>query len=145
MNEAPESPEMREVYDRFNKGVARATAIAGGLIIPVGLILSAVFAGWRGLVGGLVGFGVASLNTIASMALLKWSFKRPSGTVPAMITSIFIVRMFVLLGVLYVLTLQHAFNIATMLACFFALFLAYQIVEAYFSYRTFGIMTGKQP
>ena len=38
-------------------------SIAGAAIIPAGLILSGIFAGWKGLAGSFVGFAVASLNT----------------------------------------------------------------------------------
>lgn len=135
------STEMKEIYSVFNRGVATAVAISGGAIIPVGLALSGIFAGWGGFVGALVGFGVASLNTIASIAILKWSFRRKPSSVPAIIYGAFVLRLLALLGILFALTMQSAFDRVSMLVCFFVLFLDYQVIEAYFSLKAFGLLT----
>ncbi|MBU1669742.1 MAG: hypothetical protein KKF41_03210 [Actinobacteria bacterium] len=109
--------------------LATLMAITSGVVIPPGLVLSAVFAGWKGFAGALVGFAIASLNTVASLAIIKWSLKKPPEMIPWMLISSLWGRLAVLGLSLYLLTLISAFNKYTLVFCFLALFLAHSGVE----------------
>ncbi len=113
----------------MEKRLATWMAIAGGVVIPPGLVLAAVFAGWKGVAGGLVGFGLASLNTIASLAIIKWALKKPPETIPWVLVSTLWGRLAVLAVSLYLLTLVSALDKYALVFCFLALFLAHSGVE----------------
>jgi len=132
--------QMQELYQAFNRKLARALAIAGGVIIPVGIIISTVFAGWRGLAGSFIGFGVASLYTMASLWIMKWSFNKPLRLVPAIMMSTLWARLIVVGGVLYGLTFAHALNRYALFGSFLALFLAYSALEITYAWKTFGVL-----
>ncbi len=137
------APPIDELYDRFNKGLARAVAIAGGVIIPVGLILSVVFGGWRGFAGAIVGFGLASLYAIAAFASLKWALKKPPAAVPLAVLATFTGLMVAVALALYGLTFATAINRVAIYCCFAALFIAYTVLEVVFALRTFGVSLKK--
>jgi len=132
--------EMTGLYDKFNRNLARALAIAGGVIIPVGLILSAVFGGLRGFSGGLVGFGVASLYSVAALWAMKWALAKPLEHMPVMLMSMVALRLVVAAGVLYGLTFATAINRYAIFGCFLALFLAYSTLEIVYAWKTFGVL-----
>lgn len=115
--------------ERMEGRLATWMAIAGAVVIPPGLVLSAVFGGWKGLLGGLVGFGLASLNTMASLALIKWALKKPPEMITWVLISTLWGRLAVLAVSLYLLTLLSALNKYALVFCFLALFLAHSGVE----------------
>jgi hypothetical protein len=133
-------PETATLYDRFNRGLAQALAIAGGGIIPVGLIISAVFGGWRGLAGAFVGFGVASLYAVAALSMAKWALKKPAESMPVVLLVMFLVRLVAMALVLFGLTYATAINRVAIYACFLALFLAYTVLEIAYAWKTFGVL-----
>jgi|BarGraNGADG00312_1021997.scaffolds.fasta_scaffold01554_5 hypothetical protein len=129
-----------KLFDRFNRGLAQAVAIAGAAIIPAGIIISVVFGGWRGLAGAFVGFGVASLYTIAAIATVKWALKKPIQTMPTVLLATVMGRLVAVVLVLFGLTYATAINLVAVYSCFLALFLAYTILEITFAWRTFGVL-----
>lgn len=124
----------------FSRRMAGAMGIAGAVIIPLGLVLSGVFVGWRGLAGSFVGFGVASIYTATSIAILKWALKKPADMMPVLLMSTMWGRLLVLAAGLLGLTYIHALNSVAMLFSFLALFIAYTVVEVLYSYKSFGII-----
>ncbi len=124
--------------DEFTGKMAGGMAIAGAVIIPLGLIISGVFGGWKGLAGSFVGFAVASLNTAAAMATLKWVMKKPAGLMPTLMLATMWGRLLVLAGALFGLTYVKALNTLAMLFSFLALFMAYTVIEFIFAYKGFG-------
>ena len=124
--------------EEFNRKLAGGLAIAGAAIIPPGLILSAILAGWKGFAGSLVGFAVASLNTVVSMSILKWMMDKPPNIVPTVMMMTMWGRLLVLAAVLYGLTFVKAINTLAMLFSFLALFMAHSAVEIFYAYRFFG-------
>lgn len=147
MNQVNEVPPPREddeglgkFYDRFNRNLAQALAIAGGGIIPIGLILSGVFGGWKGLAGAMVGFGVASLYSVSALWSLKWALSRPLQRMSMILMGTFVLRLVLAAAVLYGLTFVTAINRIAVFACFTALFLAYTTLEVIFAWKTFGVL-----
>jgi hypothetical protein len=134
------SAELVTLYDKFNRSLAKALAIAGGVIIPVGLIISSAFGGLRGFAGGMVGFGVASLYSVAALWTLKWALNKPLRTMPVLLLTMFLARLVAVGAVLYGLTYATAINRIAVFACFAALFLAYSILEIVFAWKTFGVL-----
>ncbi|MHB8896234.1 MAG: hypothetical protein ACYC99_13800 [Candidatus Geothermincolia bacterium] len=128
------------MYDRFNRDLARALAIAGGAIIPVGLIVSGALGGLRGLAGGLVGFGVASLYSVAALWGTKWALEKPLEKMPLVMMGMFVARLVVVACVLYGLTFATAINRYAIFGCFVALFLAYTTLEIVYAWKTFGTL-----
>lgn len=128
----------------FNRSMASGLAIAGAAVIPIGLILSAVFGGWRGLAGAFVGFGVVSLNTAAAMYSIKWVLKKPVNVIPTILMATMWGRLIILAGVLWGLTYVHSLNSLAMLLCFLALFIAHTVVEIVFGYKGFGLILKSQ-
>ena len=137
---APAVTDMEKLYGKFNRRLAQAVAIAAAAIIPVGLIISSVFGGWRGFAGAMVGFGVASLYSMASFASLKWALKKPVDVMPTILMATMWGRLLVLAGILFGLTYVHALNSVAMLFSFLALFIAYTAVEVVYAYRAFGVI-----
>lgn len=135
-----ESGDLGGLYDRFNKNLAQALAIAGGAIIPIGLILSGVFGGWRGLAGALVGFGVASLYSMLALWSMKWALSKPLKHMSIILMLTFALRLILVAAALYALTYATAINRYAMAACFTALFLAYTTLEIVFAWKTFGVL-----
>lgn len=132
--------EVQTIYDSFNRNLARALAIAGGFIIPVGLIISSVFGGLRGFAGALVGFGAASLYSIAALASLKWALKKPVEQMSILLLSMLVARLVIVIAALYGLTFATAINRIALFSCFAALFLAYSILEITYAWKTFGVL-----
>lgn len=124
----------------FQRTMVKAMAITGVVIIPVGLVLSAVFAGWKGFLGALAGFALASINTLAVIYVLKWAMGKPLQILPAILSSSYFARLLVLAGSLYGLTRIEAFNIVAMLLCFLVLYLAHTTVEMVMAWKSLGIM-----
>ncbi len=125
----------------FTRRIASAMAVTGGVIIPVGLVVSGIFAGWRGLAGSFVGFGVASLHTVAALALLKRVVVKPARIMPVLLMATMWGRLLVLAAVLFGLTYVRALNSVAMLFSFLAMFIAYTTVEVIYAYRAFGFLT----
>lgn len=119
----------------FTRKMATAMAITGAVIIPVGLIISGVVAGWKGLAGSFVGFGVASLNTVLAFVTIKWASKKPPSVMPALMLGVMWGRLLALGAVLFGLTYIKAINTLAMLFSFLALFIAYTVVEVVFSFK----------
>jgi hypothetical protein len=124
----------------FSRRMAGAMGIAGAVILPLGLVLSGVLAGWKGLAGSFVGFGVASVYTAASISILKWALKKPADMMPTLLLVTMWGRLLVLAAVLLGLTYVHALNSVAMLFSFLALFIAYTVVEVVYSYKAFGLI-----
>lgn len=124
----------------FTGGIARAMAVAGGFIIAAGLVLSGVLAGWRGLAGSFAGFAVASIHTVAALALLRWILRRPAGTIPILMMSTMWGRLLAVGAVLFGLTYVRALDSLAMLLSFLALFIAYTAIEVAYAYRAFGVI-----
>jgi hypothetical protein len=103
-------------------------------------VLSGVLAGWKGLAGSLVGFGVASLYTASSISILKWALKKPVDIMPTILMVTMWGRLLVLAGILFGLTYVRALNSVAMLFSFLALFTAYTAVEVVYAYRAFGVI-----
>lgn len=99
----------------FSRRMAGAMGIAGAVILPLGLVLSGVLAGWKGLAGSFVGFGVASVYTAASISILKWALKKPADMMPTLLLVTMWGRLLVLAAVLLGLTYVHALNSVAML------------------------------
>ena len=137
------APGMDELYDRFNRGLARSVAISGGVIIPVGLILSSVFGGWRGFGGAMVGFGLASLYAIAAFASLNWALKKPPTAVPTAVLATLTALMVAVALALYGLSFATAIDRVAIYCCFAALFIAYTVLEVVCALRTFGVSLKK--
>lgn len=126
--------------DDYARSVSRAMAVAGGFVIPAGLVVSGVLAGWKGLAGSFVGFAVSSLHAIAAIALLKWVLRKPVNLVAILMMSTMWGRLLVLGGVLFGLTYVRALNSLAMLLSFLALFIAYTVIEVVYAYRAFGVL-----
>lgn len=125
----------------FEKTLATAMAITGGVVIPPGLILSAVFGGLSGFLGAFVGFTVATLNTIAVVFTIRWAMKKPIQMFPSILAAGYFLRLIVLAGILYGLTLVDALNIIAMLSCFLALYLAHTAVEMILTWKSLGMVS----
>jgi hypothetical protein len=138
--DAERQAEVTTLYDSFNRNLARALALAGGCIIPVGLIISSIFGGLHGFAGALIGFGAASLYSIAALASLKWALKKPVEKMPVVLLSMFVARLVIVVLALYGLTFATAINRVAIFACFAALFLAYSILEITYAWKTFGVL-----
>ena len=130
---------MEELYLKFNQGLARAVMISGGVIIPVGLVLSTVFGGWRGLAGAVAGFGLASLYAMAAFASLKWALAKPPAAVPTAVLATFTGLMIAVALALYGFTFATAISRVAVYCCFAALFIAYTVLEVVIALRTFGV------
>lgn len=121
--------------------VARMTpamAGAGAVIIPVGLTLSGIFAGWKGLAGSFVGFGLVALNAVAALATVRWALGKPASFMPVLLLSTMWGRLLVLAGALFGLRYVKALEPLAMLLSFLALFVAYTGIEVVYAYRAFG-------
>lgn len=134
------TPEAATLYEKFNRGLAQAMAIAGAGIIPVGVLLSTVFGGWRGLAGAFVGFGVASLYTVAALSTVKWGLKKSLQSMPTVLLVMFLVRLVAVVLVLFGLSYATAINRVAVYSCFLVLFLAYTVLEITYAWRTFGVL-----
>lgn len=132
--------DMSALYDTFNGRMAQSLAIAGGGIIPVGLIISSVFGGLAGFTGGLVGFGLASLYSAAALWTLKWAFGKPPQRMSVIMMSAFTARIVLVAAALYGLTFATALNRYALIGCFAALFLAYTTLEIVLAWKTFGLL-----
>lgn len=119
-------------------------AIAGGVIIPIGLVICAVFAGWKGLFGALVGFALASMNTLAVIYVLRWAINKPLEILPAILSGSYFARLLALAGALFGLTRIKAFNPIALLSCFLALYLTHTTVEMVIAWRSLGVMQKKE-
>lgn len=127
-------------YGKFNRNLAQALAIAGGGVIPAGLVLSGVFGGWKGLAGAFVGFGVASLYSVSALWSLKLALSRPPQRMSVILMASFVSRLVLVAAVLYGLTFVTAIDRVAVLACFSALFLCYTTLEVVFAWKTFGVL-----
>ena len=127
-------------YDTFNRNLALALAMAGGGVIPVGLVLCGVFGGWKGLAGAFVGFGVASLYSVSALWSLKLALSRPLQRMSVILMVSFVSRLLLAAAVLFGLTFVTAVNRVAVFACFSALFLCYTTLEVVFAWKTFGVL-----
>jgi hypothetical protein len=130
----------RELDEVTNRKMATAMAIAGAVIIPVSLIISGIFAGWKGLAGAFVGLAVASLNTVLAFATIRWVVKKPPAVMPTLMLGVMWGRLILLCGVLFGLTYVKALDTLCLLFSFLALFIAYTVVEVVFSYKGFSTL-----
>ena len=124
----------------FNRKMATGVAVSGAILIPLGLLLCGVFAGWKGLLGSCVGFVLASLSAAAAMWSLKWALSKPVDVMPIVLMGTMWPRLIAVAAILYGLTYVHAFNTVALLASFLGLFVAYTILEAVFAYKAFGLI-----
>jgi hypothetical protein len=139
------NPDEREalaaISADFNRKMAAGVAVSGAILIPLGLLLCGVYAGWKGLLGSFVGFVLASMNAAAAMWLLKWALSKPADVMPIVLMGTMWPRLIAVAAILYGLTYHvHAFNTTALLASFLALFVAYTILEAVFAYKAFGLI-----
>ena len=124
----------------FRSSIATAMAIAGGVVIPVGLVLCGIFGGWRGLASAFIGFAVAGAHAIVVVWVLSWALKKPPRWLPSIIMVSYIVRLAVLFGILYGLYMAKALNMIAVLSCFLALYIAQTAGEIFFAWRAFGVV-----
>ncbi|PKQ27630.1 MAG: hypothetical protein CVT63_06945 [Candidatus Anoxymicrobium japonicum] len=136
--------QVDELYDRYSKSLAQSLSVAGGGVIPVCLIISAVFAGWRGFTGAFVGGTVASLYTIVAIACLKWALSKPMSVMLVILMATMWGRLIAVGAALYGLSRIPALNGYALIFCFLALFLAYTILETVLAWRIFGAMFKKE-
>lgn len=125
-------------FASFRGSTATAMAVAGGVVIPVGLVLSGVFGGWRGLASAFIGFAVASAHAIVVIRVLSWAIRKPPRWLPLILMVSYIVRLAVLFGILYGLHFAKALNMIALLSCFLALYIAHTAVEIFSAWRAFG-------
>ena len=124
----------------FSRKMAVAIAIAAAVVIPIGVILSGLLAGWKGVAGSSVGFGLACLYTAASVYMLKWVLDKPVNVIPTTLMAATWGRLLVLAGLLFGLTYVSALSTLAMLCSFLALFIVYTVVEVVYAYKAFGLM-----
>lgn len=122
----------------FTRKMSIGMAVAGGVIIPAGLVISGILAGWKGVAGSFAGFALASLNTVVAMATLGWVVKKPPAFMPSLMLVTMWARLLALAGALLGLTYVKALDPLSMLFSFLALFIAYTVVEVMYAYREFG-------
>lgn len=127
-----------EGRNQFEASFARVVAIAGAVVIPPGLLVSGLVAGWRGLAGAFVGFAVASLNTYAVTMVLKWSLGRTPSQLPSILMASYFVRLLLLAGILIGLSFVKALNTLALLSCFLVLYIAHTTTETVLAYKAFG-------
>lgn len=125
----------------FESSLARAMALSGSAIILPGLVLSAIFGGWKGILGAFAGFLVASAHSVAVILILRWAFSKPAQVLPTILMASYFCRLVVLAGVLYGLTFLKFLNIIAMLTCFLVLYVAHTLSEIVLAYRSFGALT----
>jgi hypothetical protein len=130
--------DVANTFDVHKSSLATAMAVASGVVIPVGLVLSGVFGGWRGLASAFIGFAVAGAHTIVVIRVLSWSLKKPYQWLPSILMVSYIGRLAVLFGILYGLHFAKALNMIALLLCFLALYIAQTAVEIFFAWRVFG-------
>lgn len=130
--------DVANAFASFRSSTATAMAIAGGVVIPVGLVISGVFGGWRGLASAFIGFAVASAHAIVVIRALSWALKKPSRWLPSILMVSYMVRLAALFGILYGLHFAKALNMIALLSCFLALYTAQTAVEIFFAWRAFG-------
>jgi hypothetical protein len=134
--------DVANAFASFRSSIAAAMAIAGGVVIPVGLVLCGIFGGWRGLASAFIGFAIAGAHAIAVVRVLSWALKKPSRWLPSILMVSYIVRLAVLFGILYGLHFAKALNMIAVLSCFLALYIAQTAVEIFFAWRAFGVVSG---
>jgi hypothetical protein len=127
--------------EEFSRKVAVAVAVASAVVVPIGVILSGILAGWKGVAGSLVGFGLAYLYAAASIYMLKWILQKPIDSIPTILMAVTWGRLLVLAGVLFGLTYVHALNALAMLLSFLVLTVLYTGIEIVYAYKAFGVMT----
>jgi hypothetical protein len=125
----------------FSRKIVVALAIASAAMVPIGVILSGVLAGWKGVAGSIVGFGLAYLYAAASIYMLKWVLRKPANMIAPLLMGVTWGRLLVLAGVLFALTFVSALNSVAMLLSFLALSVLYTGIEVIYAYKTFGFMT----
>jgi MFS family permease len=138
--------DMANAFTGFSSSIATAMAIAGGVVIPVGLVLCGILGGWRGLASAFIGFAVAGAHAIAVVWVLSWALKKPPRWLPSILMMSYIARLAALFGILYGLYMAKALNMIAVLLCFLALYIAQTAVEIFFAWRAFGAVlksTGK--
>ena len=122
----------------FRSSTATAMAVAGGVVIPVGLVLSGALGGWRGLASAFIGFVLASALAIVNIVILSWAVKKPVRWLPSILLVSYTVLVIVLFGILYGLHFAKALNMIALLSCFLALYIAHSSVEIFFAWRVLG-------
>lgn len=137
----PDSEQGMTIEDArvvIERRMAWAIAMAGGTVIPLAIILSAIFGGWAGAAGSFAGLGVASLNAAAAVWSLRRSLSLPVNRIPVSIFLMIWPRILVLSGLLYLLTRVDALEPVALLSSFLALFIAYTAVEAFVVWGAFN-------
>jgi hypothetical protein len=147
MDVRDERPEERDIgrsgdldtaFASFRKSMATGMAVAGGIVIPAGLLLSGILGGWRGLASAFIGFAVASANTIVVIGILSRALKKHPRWLSSILMASYVGRLAVLFGILYGLHFVKALNMIALLSCFLALYIAHTAVEIFFAWRVFG-------
>lgn len=130
--------DVADAFASFRRSTATAMAMAGGIVIPTGLVLSGVFGGWKGLASAFIGFAVASAYAIVAMRVLSWAVKKPpQWLLPIQLVS-YVIRLVLLVGILFALHFAKALDMIALLSCFLALYIAQTAVEMFFARRAFG-------
>ncbi|MBN2169357.1 MAG: hypothetical protein JW738_08940 [Actinobacteria bacterium] len=129
--------------ENFEKSLATAMAIAGGVVIPAGLVLSSIFGGLSGFLGAFAGFTVATLNSLIVVFLLKWAMKKPVEILPSILMGSYFLRLLVLAGILYGLTCVESLNTIALLSCFLALYVSHTAVEMFLAWKSLGVASRK--
>ena len=134
------------MMEDFTRSLSRAVLIAAAIEIPIGLVLSGVFAGWHGLAGAAVGFGLAVGQAALAIWILKYALKKPPEMLPALLMASYFGRLVLIVGVLVGLYYVKTLNIVALVSCFGALYLTQVAMEMFYAWRTFGVATkGKDP
>jgi hypothetical protein len=125
----------------FRRKMAVAVAIGAAVIIPIGIVISGLLAGWKGVAGAAVGFGLACLYMAVSIWTLRWILQKPVNVIPTILMVVTWGRLLILAGVLFGLTYVRALSALAMLLSFLALSILYTVVEVIYAYRAFGVLT----
>ncbi len=133
------------MMEDFTRSLSRGVLIAAAILIPIGLILSGIFGGGKGLAGAAVGFGIAVLHSVLAIWILKYALKKPPSLMPAILMASYFVRLVLIVGVLIGFYYVKSVDIVALVACFGSLYLVQIALEVFLAWRSFGITTGKQP
>lgn len=116
-------------------------AVAGGVVIPPGLILCSVFGGVSGFLGAFAGFAVATLNSLIVIFVLKRAIRKPVQMLPSILMGSYFIRLVALVGILYGLTFIDALNSIALLSCFLALYVSHTTVEVFLAWKSLGTVS----
>lgn len=116
----------------------RTMIVSGVVVVPLGLILSSLFAGIHGFAGAMVGFAVATLNSLAVFKILDWVLKKPPQVLSGLLTASYFVRLVILAGILWGFHFVEFLHTISLLSCFLALYLAHSAVEMFSAWKSLG-------